>query len=125
MLPPPTLTPPTPPPPASHPSPQKVAHTTKAALSWLQIRDHQMIFWDADPGEPRQGTYHPTPFGKAVLASGLPPEVRGAGTVCVWLDVGAPTPTPPLSPPPPAGKAALASGLLALTPPRHPSPPTS
>ncbi|EFN55218.1 hypothetical protein CHLNCDRAFT_52598 [Chlorella variabilis] len=48
---------------------QKVADTTIAALRWLGARDHTFIYWDD-----ASRTYQPTPFGKAVLASGLPPE---------------------------------------------------
>ena len=51
------------------PLPQKVADTTIAALRWLGARDHTFIYWDD-----ASRTYQPTPFGKAVLASGLPPE---------------------------------------------------
>ena len=56
---------------------QKVAETTIQALRWLGARDHTFIYWDD-----ASRTYQPTPFGKAVLASGLPPEV------CLVLKVG-------------------------------------
>ena len=56
---------------------QKVAETTIQALRWLGARDHTFIYWDD-----ASRTYQPTPFGKAVLASGLPPEV------CLILKVG-------------------------------------
>lgn len=58
-------------------SKQKVAETTIAALRWLGARDHTFIYWDE-----QSRTYQPTPFGKAVLASGLPPET------CLVLKVG-------------------------------------
>ncbi|PRW44411.1 helicase and polymerase-containing TEBICHI isoform X1 [Chlorella sorokiniana] len=48
---------------------QKVADTTIAALRWLGAKEHPFIFWDET-----SRTFQPTPFGKAVLASGLPPE---------------------------------------------------
>jgi hypothetical protein len=56
---------------------QAVAGTTIAALRWLGAREHTFIFWDE-----ASRTYQPTPFGKAVLASGLPPEQ------CLVLKVG-------------------------------------
>lgn len=49
--------------------PQKVADTTIAALCWLGSKEHPFIFW-----EDASRSYQPTPFGRAVLASGLPPQ---------------------------------------------------
>lgn len=54
-----------------------MAATTIAALKWLGAREHPFIFWDE-----ASRTFQPTPFGKAVLASGLPPED------CLVLKVG-------------------------------------
>ena len=60
---------------------QLVSSTTIAALKWLGSNGRMgFLYWDADTR-----TYQPTDFGKAVLASGLPPEqcvdimVRGSG----------------------------------------------
>ena len=54
---------------------QKVTATTIAALEWLVKQ--RISYWDK-----ASATYQPTPFGKAVLASGLPPED------CLVLKVG-------------------------------------
>lgn len=54
-----------------------MADTTIAALRWLGDRQHTFIYWDA-----ASRTYQPTPFGKAVLASGLAPEVCLVLKVC-------------------------------------------
>jgi hypothetical protein len=59
--------------------PQKVADTTIAALRWLGSKEHPFIFWDD-----ASRTYQPTPFGRAVLASGLPPQQ------CLLLKASAP-----------------------------------
>lgn len=54
-----------------------MAGTTIAALRWLGAKEHTFIYWNE-----ASRTYQPTPFGKAVLASGLPPED------CLVLKVG-------------------------------------
>ncbi len=59
------------------PAQQKVKADTIEALKWLGSREHPFIYWDD-----QSKTYQPTPFGKAVLASGLAPEV------CLVLKVG-------------------------------------
>ena len=81
------------PPPPPFPSPslpltlQTVADTTRSALRWLGDPAHTFIFWDKV-----SSTFQPTPFGKAVLASGLPPELclvlkvsEGSGAVRVLV----------------------------------------
>lgn len=57
---------------------QLVRDTTIAALKWLGRREHTFIVWNSETE-----SYDYTPFGKAVLASGLPPEV------CMTIKVGA------------------------------------
>lgn len=59
------------------PAQQKVKADTIEALKWLGSREHPFIYWDD-----QSKTYQPTPFGKAVLASGLAPEI------CLVLKVG-------------------------------------
>ena len=59
---------------AAAPCEQVVSETTLAALHWLAGRKkeenrHQFIYWDRDTD-----TWKPTAFGRAVLASGLPPK---------------------------------------------------
>ncbi len=46
-----------------------MADTTRAALRWLCAKEQALIYWDQS-----SETFQPTDFGKAVLASGLPPE---------------------------------------------------
>lgn len=47
-----------------------VRDSTIAALKWLGQKEHTFIFWDKD-----SDCYECHAFGKAVLASGLPPEM--------------------------------------------------
>ncbi|KAL4428417.1 hypothetical protein ABPG75_002506 [Micractinium tetrahymenae] len=49
---------------------EKVKSDTIEALKWLGSREHCFIYWDD-----QSKTYQPTSFGKAVLASGLAPEI--------------------------------------------------
>jgi DNA polymerase theta len=44
----------------------------KSALKWLAGTDVRLIKWNATAAE--GGAYEPTPWGRAVLAAGLPPE---------------------------------------------------
>lgn len=56
---------------------QLVRDSTIAALKWLGQKEHTFIFWDKD-----SDCYECHAFGKAVLASGLPPEM------CMTIKVG-------------------------------------
>jgi hypothetical protein len=81
---------------------QNVAATTIAALRWLGAKDHTFIYWDD-----ASRTYQPTPFGKAVLASGLPPEQ------CLVLKASCATASCPVAVCS-AGRAACMGGLHAV-----------
>ena len=61
---------------------QLVKDTTIAALIWLGQKEHAFLFWNKE-----YKTYEPTSFGKAVLASGLAPEM------CMTIKVGDPRTT--------------------------------
>jgi hypothetical protein len=56
---------------------QLVRDTTISALKWLGQREHAFIFWNKE-----YESYDATAFGKAVLASGLAPEM------CMTIKVG-------------------------------------